>query len=197
MKFVKIFIFLYIVGSITWLFIINFKKIKNLIPNEDNKYTLGSKEKRWNSLYVGEGVQTTAYVVPTSNTFNPFFDSITPAVQGITIQTGNYTMVTPKLCYYRVFVDFAGCTNFGTTQYKITLPFRSKSNFRNANGLLHQFTGDIYYHIAGHIELAQSATVVKLYYSGSTSELAWKNTTPVGATTITSHFDISGIYEIE
>jgi hypothetical protein len=36
---------------------------------------------------------------------------------------------------------------------------------------------------------------MKLYYSGSTTDLAWKNTTPVGATSNVSTFDISGAYE--
>jgi hypothetical protein len=35
-----------------------------------------------------------------------------------------------------------------------------------------------------------------LYYTGSTTDLAWKNTTPVGwQTGNTTHFDISGVYE--
>jgi hypothetical protein len=36
---------------------------------------------------------------------------------------------------------------------------------------------------------------MNLYYSGSTTDLAWKFSTPVGATSNTSHFDLSGSYE--
>jgi hypothetical protein len=36
---------------------------------------------------------------------------------------------------------------------------------------------------------------MRLYYSGSTTDLAWKYSTPVAATANTSHFDLSGSYE--
>ena len=98
--------------------------------------------------------------------------------------------------YFRVYVDFASCTNFGTGQYQITLPFPSVATMRQAGGSLHQVTGAALYHIAGVTDTAISSTIHKLYYSGSTTDLAWKNTTPVGGTSVTSHFDISGVYEI-
>ena len=88
------------------------------------------------------------------------------------------------------------CTNFGTTQYQITLPFPSIETMRQAGGTLHQLTGNSLYHIAGITDISVNASVHKLYYSGSTTDLAWKNTTPVGGTTVTSHFDISGVYQI-
>ena len=90
----------------------------------------------------------------------------------------------------------ATCSNFGTGQYQITLPFPSVATMRQAGGSLHQVTGAALYHIAGVTDTAISSTIHKLYYSGSTTDLAWKNTTPVGGTSVTSHFDISGVYEI-
>jgi hypothetical protein len=63
-------------------------------------------------------------------------------------------------------------------------------------GTLHQLTGNSLYHIAGITENTFSNVVQNLYYSGSTTDLNWKYNTPVGATTVTTHFDISGIYEI-
>ena len=110
--------------------------------------------------------------------------------------TASYTMISPKICYFRVYVDFAGCTNFGTLQYQITLPFPSVETMRQAGGTLHQPTGSAQYHIAGITDVAVSTTIHKLYYSGSTTDLAWKYNTPVGGTTITSHFDLSGTYQI-
>ena len=127
-------------------------------------------------------------------TFNPLFTDAGGALAGVTA-TGSYTLIG-KLCYFRVYVDFATCTNFGTTQYQITLPFASVETMRQAGGTLHQVTGSALYHIAGITDTTVDAFVHKLYYSGSTTDLAWKNTTPVGGTTITSHFDISGVYEI-
>ena len=55
---------------------------------------------------------------------------------------------------------------------------------------------DAIYHIAGITDITDSSTIMKLYYSGSTTDLAWKSTTPVNATNTYSHFDISGAYQI-
>lgn len=138
-------------------------------------------------------IQTTAFN-PTAVSFNPQFIDAGGALAGVTT-TGSYTLVG-DLCYFRIYVDFAGCTNFGTTQYQITLPFPSIATMRQANGTLHQLTGAALYHIAGITDVTVDASVHKLYYSGSTTDLAWKNNTPVGGTTVTSHFDISGVYQI-
>jgi hypothetical protein len=138
-------------------------------------------------------IQTTAFN-PTAVVFNPQFIDAGGVLAGVTA-TGSYTLVG-DLCYFRVYVDFAGCTNFGTTQYQITLPFPSIATMRQANGTLHQLTGVALYHIAGITDITVDASIHKLYYSGSTTDLAWKNNTPVGGTTVTSHFDISGVYQI-
>ena len=130
-----------------------------------------------------------------SGSFDPLFTDISGTLAGVT-SSGSYTMIAPKICYFRVYVDFAGCTNFGTLQYQITLPFPSIETMRQANGTLHQTTGSSLYHIAGITDIVVSTSVLKLYYSGSTTDLNWKFNTPVGGTTVTSHFDISGTYEI-
>jgi hypothetical protein len=106
-------------------------------------------------------------------------------------------MITPKICFFRIHVDFDNCTNFGTLGYQVTLPFNSVNTMRQADGSLHQITGNSLYHIAGIVDGDSGASnIMKLYYSGSTTDLIWKFNTPVGATTVTSHFDISGTYEI-
>ena len=132
---------------------------------------------------------------PVAQSFNPLFTDASGTLAGVTA-TGSYTMLSPKICFFRVYVDFAGCTNFGTLQYQITLPFPSVETMRQAGGTLHQTTGSALYHIAGITDVSLSASIHKLYYSGSTTDLNWKFNTPVGGTTITSHFDISGTYEI-
>ena len=139
--------------------------------------------------------KVTSNISPVSQTFDPLFTDFSGTLAGAT-STGSYTMIAPKICYFRVYVDFAGCTNFGTLQYQITLPFPSTETMRQANGTLHQTTGSSLYHIAGITDIVVSASVLKLYYSGSTTDLNWKFNTPVGGTTVTSHFDISGTYEI-
>jgi hypothetical protein len=148
-----------------------------------------------NLTFADASLQTTAYVAPSPTSYNPLFNTISgPSVSGV-ISTGSYTMITPKLCFYRVFVDFSTCTNFGTAiQYKIDLPFPSKATIRSSSGVLHQITGDTYYHIAGIANV--NSEQLNLYYFASQTDLPWKSSTPVGGTTVTSHFDISGIYEI-
>jgi hypothetical protein len=146
-------------------------------------------------LSLDDIIKSITYTSPGSQTFNPLFTDGSATLAGVTA-TGSYTMIAPKICYFRVYVDFVGCTNFGTLQYQITLPFPSVETMRQAGGTLHQLTGAAQYHIAGITDVAVSTTIHKLYYSGSTTDLAWKFNTPVGGTTVTSHFDISGTYEI-
>jgi len=135
------------------------------------------------------------YIFPTEQSFNPLFTDASGTLAGVTA-TASYTMLSPKICFFRVYVDFASCTNFGTGQYQITLPFPSIETMRQAGGTLHQTTGNSLYHIAGITDVITSNTIHKLYYSGSTTDLNWKFNTPVGGTTITSHFDITGVYQI-
>jgi hypothetical protein len=149
-----------------------------------------------NGLSVVGNITSRSLAVVTSNTqsFNPLFTDASATTAGATA-TASYTLQGP-LCYFRVYVDFSTCTNFGTGQYQITLPFAAIQTMRIAGGTLHQTTGDSKYHIAGITDVVDSATVHKLYYSGSTTDLNWKYNTPIGGTTVTSHFDISGTYQI-
>jgi hypothetical protein len=137
---------------------------------------------------------TTAEEISNVGTFNPNFRDATGTFAGGTV-TGNYTRIGNMLFYY-VAVDFNGYTNLGTGQYQITLPFPAKETFRSAGGTLHNVSGDALYHIAGITDIVNSRTTTKLYYSGSTTDLAWKYNTPVSWANNTSHFDLSGFYEI-
>jgi hypothetical protein len=99
------------------------------------------------------------------------------------------------MIFFCVNVNFNGYTNLGTGQYQFTLPIAARQTFRSAGGTLHNVSSDALYHIAGITDTSSSAVIQKLYYSGSTTDLAWKNTTPVSWANNTSHFDISGFYE--
>ena len=129
-----------------------------------------------------------------AQSFDPLFTDASETTTGA-VATGSYTMISPKICFFRVYVDFASCTNFGTGQYQISLPFPSVETMRQAGGTLHQVTGNSLYHIAGITDVITSNTIHKLYYSGSTTDLNWKFNTPVGSTTITSNFYLTGIYQ--
>jgi hypothetical protein len=146
-----------------------------------------------NLTFNDNSVQTTAPgATPTS--FNPQFTDASGTVAGFTA-TGKYTRVG-KLCFFRVYVDFNGYTNLGTGQYQITLPFASTSTMTSRDGTLHNTSTASIYHIAGIVDATDSTTVMKFYYSGSTTDLAWKYNTPVSWANNQTHFDISGFYEI-
>lgn len=148
-----------------------------------------------NLTFNDASLQTTAYIPATTQTFDPGFTDLGGAIVGVTSQ-GHYTMLSPKVCFFRVKVFFDNCTNFGTTQYQFNLPFTSVETLRTGNATIHRRSDNVYFHIAGIADSTASLSIMKLYYSGSTTDLAWKNSTPVGATTTSSHFDISGVYEI-
>jgi hypothetical protein len=140
--------------------------------------------------------QNTAFTTSTAS-FNPNFTTNTGNVLVGMTQTGNYTK-TGNLCYFRVYVNYANVSSFadGSGQYQITLPFPSVATISIRGGSLHNVNTASIYHIGGIVDVSSNASILGLYYSGSTTDLAWKNTTPVGwFTGNTSHFDISGIYE--
>ena len=130
-----------------------------------------------------------------SISFTPQFRSNTGNTLAGTISTGSYVK-QGAIVHLRVNVDFANTTDFGANnQYQFTLPFPSAHTVTIRGGTLHQTAGASLYHIAGITDVDYSNTTMNLYYSGSTTDLAWKYNTPVGATSNTSHFDLSGSYE--
>ena len=137
-------------------------------------------------------------VASISTPFNPQFRSNTGNTLSGTVTTGSYVKQGP-IVHLRINVDFANTTHFDTAnnQYQFTLPFPTAHTVTIRGGTLHQTAGASagIYHIAGITDTDYSNTTMNLYYSGSTTDLAWKYSTPVGATSNTSHFDLSGSYE--
>lgn len=134
-------------------------------------------------------------ITSVSTPFDPQFKTVSGNTLSGTVSTGSYVK-QGLIVHFRVYVNFANTTDFGAnSQFQITLPFASAATVTHRGGTLHQVTGDTKYHIAGIVDNSVSNTAMLLYYSGSTSDLAWKYSTPVSATSNTSHFDISGAYE--
>ena len=128
--------------------------------------------------------------------FTPQFKTVSGNTLAGTVTTGTYVL-QGLICHFRVNVDFAATSDFGSaSQYQVTLPFPTASTMTIRGGTLHHVGGDAKYHIAGIADIVDSTTIMKLYYSGSTTDLAWKSNTPVNATNNYSHFDISGAYQI-
>lgn len=138
---------------------------------------------------------TTGQQVVINGTWNAQFTDSTGTLAGVTY-TGNYNRVG-NIIFYCINVDFNGYSNLGTGQYQFTLPFPSRQTFTSRAGTLHNPNTDSRYHIASITDIAVSNTISKLYYTGSTTDLAWKYSTPVNWAHNTTHFDISGFYEIQ
>ena len=136
-----------------------------------------------------------------SVSYNPQFRSNTGNTLAGTVSTGSYVK-QGAIVHLRINVDFANTTDFGAnSQYQFSLPFPSAHTVTIRGGTLHQkgptAANVAIYHIAGITDIEEGGgnTTMNLYYSGSTTDLAWKYSTPVGATSNTSHFDLSGSYE--
>jgi len=135
-----------------------------------------------------------------STSFTPQFRSNTGNTLAGTVSTGSYVK-QGVIVHLRINVDFANTTHFDTAnnQYMFTLPFPAAHTVTIRGGTLHNEGTDSRYHIAGITDIEDASpdanTTMRLYYSGSTTDLAWKYSTPVAATSNTSHFDLSGSYE--
>jgi hypothetical protein len=134
-----------------------------------------------------------------SSSYDPQFKTVSGNTLNGTVSTGAYVK-QGAIVHFRVNVEFANTTDFGAnSQYQITLPFPVSATATVRGGTLHNEGTDARYHIAGITDISDASpdanTTMKLYYSGSTTDLAWKSSTPVSATANTSHFDISGAYE--
>lgn len=154
-------------------------------------------------LYIGNtngNLNLVAYGSGVTNitSFDPQFRDTANTFAGGTA-TASYVIQGP-LCFIHVNVDFTGVTNFGNTQYQVTLPVPAVNTFRIAGGTLHQTAGagaPALYHIAGIVDTSASNAVMLLYYSGNVTDLSWKFNTPgAGNWQSGAHFDVSGTYQI-
>jgi hypothetical protein len=133
----------------------------------------------------------------TSNAFNPNFTTNTGNILVGMTQSGNYIKFG-KICYFRTYFNFSSVSSFtdGSGQYQIVLPFPSAATISIRGGSLHNPSTASIYRIGGVLDITTNTTILSLYYSGSTTDLAWKNTTPVSwFSGNSSRFDISGVYE--
>jgi hypothetical protein len=135
-----------------------------------------------------------------STSYTPEFKTVSGNTLSGTVTTGSYVK-QGAIVHFRVNVNFANTSDFGNaSQYQVTLPFPTTSTVTIRGGTLHSKpanpANNALYHIAGITDIDEvSNTTMLLYYTGSTTDLAWKSTTPVNATSNVSHFDISGAYE--
>jgi hypothetical protein len=139
-------------------------------------------------------------IATVASTFDAQFKTASGNTLPGTVTSGRYVK-QGLIVHFSVNVNFANTSDFGNGgQYQLTLPFPTTSTITIRGGTLHSKpanpANNAIYHIAGICDIEEvSNTTMLLYYSGSTTDLAWKSTTPVNATSNVSTFDISGAYE--
>jgi hypothetical protein len=137
-------------------------------------------------------------IATTSVSYNCNFTNTSGQTLSGTVVTANYVK-QGLIVHLRMNVEFGATTEFGhsSSGYVFTLPFPAVATVSIRGGSLHQTAGTNagIYHIAGVTDLDLSSSVMRLYYSGGTSDLPWRSVTPVGVTNNNAHFDISGAYE--
>lgn len=125
--------------------------------------------------------------------------------------TGNYNQIG-NMMFFCVNVQFTDSSSLGGVNdvYQFILPTPARQTFTSRGGSLHnpiaavapQAPANLQIHIAGIVDTAVSNSIMKLYYTGSTTDLGLRNNVPNQWATPSSsvpsvHLDISGFYEIE
>lgn len=138
-------------------------------------------------------------ITSVSRSYNPNIRASGGPLTGA-VSEGNYVK-QGLIVHFRVNIDFANCTDFqatSNTQYEFTLPFPTDTTITIRGGSVHQATTNTYYHIAGITDMdhgSANGSVMKLYYSGSTTDLPLRAAVPVGAFTTNTHLHVSGAYQ--
>ena len=143
-------------------------------------------------------------IISINQTFNPqFTDASGTFAIGGGSATASYVL-QGLICHFRINVQFSATTTYGTGQYQFNLPFPSVSTVSIRGGSLHMTTGTgapTRFHIAGITDTNDSASIMKLFYFSTTTDLDWKYNTPNSGFWASSgnkdaHFDLSGAYQI-
>jgi hypothetical protein len=124
--------------------------------------------------------------------YNPVWSATGLTYTG-TPATGSY-MKIGKMVTFRIHVDFATVTNFGTGKYSLTLPFAPVAHYIFRDGGLHHTdpNPDDHYQIAGDAE--PGSTTLYIYYSSGAQDLAMDKNSPHTIRT-NDYMYISGTYE--
>ena len=117
-----------------------------------------------------------------------------PTFSGAPLFSGRWTLVG-DICHFAVSVDMDNITSFGTGQYYIRLPFKSKNNYLFSNGCLHDDSTGDEYAILGHVRAGEDQmTLLSTVSNGKQSNFT--NSVPVNLN-IADNFHIAGTYEID
>jgi hypothetical protein len=169
----------------------------NILPAQTGTYTLGSSSRRWSDAHLSNVVfndsttQTTAMQSGASTSYTPLFQDGGTYSATQNSASGSY-IKNGKLCYFNVFFNFTYVTNFGTTQYSITLPFTSSQEVVFRNGTYHDASANNTYHLTGHVNA--NSDVMTLFYTTSGQDQIFDHNSPVTIVTADS-LHLSGMFE--
>jgi hypothetical protein len=120
-----------------------------------------------------------------------------PTFAGDPLFSGHYVILGSTI-YFDVQVDFDNITNFGTGQYFVTLPFKSRYGKMFRDGCLHDDDTGREYHISGHVD--PGSDVVQLFTTDISGQrlfdFPFEQGEPVTLTTA-DNFHISGMYIVD
>lgn len=117
-----------------------------------------------------------------------------PVFDGDPLFSGEYTAIDGT-CSFSIDVDFDNIINFGTGQYYLRLPFRSKTNLLLSDGCLHDDSANDQYAILGHINAGSS--LMTLYSIASNGRhVPFEHNVPV-TLNVADNFHIAGTFQID
>lgn len=117
-----------------------------------------------------------------------------PTFSGAPMFSGRWTLIG-DICHFAVDVQMDNITSFGTGQYYIRLPFKSKNNYLLSDGCLHDDSTGDEFAILGHVKAGEDQmTLLSTISNGKQSPFS--SSVPVNLNTADS-FHISGTYEID
>jgi hypothetical protein len=163
----------------------------NLVFNRNAKIGTGKS-----IIFADNSQQSSAAGVPVA--YTPTFAGTGVAFTAAPA-TGSY-MKVGKLVHFRILLDFANVTNFGTGAYSVTLPFAPADAYMFRNGGLHD--GTSHYAVSG--EVAPGSTTLALKFNdvigtgnnANVQDADLKYNAPI--TMLTSYnLHISGYYEAQ
>jgi hypothetical protein len=117
-----------------------------------------------------------------------------PTFSGPPLFSGSYIRIG-SLIHFQIQVDMDNITNFGTGQYFLTLPFKSKHGYMFRDGGLHDISLSREYHVSGHVYA--DSNIMQLFTSdtqGNTLyDFPFTSTEPI-TLNVADNFHISGTY---
>lgn len=112
--------------------------------------------------------------------------------------TGNPTVATyiliGSLCHFRIRVNCTTVTNFGTGQYKLTLPFAPKEDYVFRDGGIHANSGS---HYALMADAEKDEVEMLLWHPGPGGQDALMDHNSPHTLSTAAYFYVSGTYEIK